>query len=66
MENLNDTETIIRAHKSSSNHRSSIIKDKLCGCFIAWRYFPLQKFLVGQMMQMIELRFALIVELIQS
>lgn len=33
MENLNETETVIRAHKYSSNHRSSIIKEKLCGCF---------------------------------
>lgn len=39
MENLNDTEAIIRAHKYSSNHRSSIIKDKLCGCFYCLEIF---------------------------
>jgi len=39
MENLNDTEAIIRAHKYSSNHRSSIIKDKLCGCFYRLEIF---------------------------
>lgn len=39
MENLNEAEAIIRAHKYSSSHRSSIIKDKLCGCFYCLEIF---------------------------
>lgn len=39
MENLNETEAIIRAHKYSINHRSSIIKDKICGCFYCLKIF---------------------------
>lgn len=39
MKNLNEADDILRAHKYSSNHRSSIIEDKQCGCFYCLEIF---------------------------
>lgn len=39
MENSNEKDDIIRAHKYSSNHKSSLIKDKQCGCFYCLKIF---------------------------
>lgn len=39
MQKLNEGDDIIRAHEYSSNHRSSIMEDKLCGCFYCLKIF---------------------------
>lgn len=36
---MNETNDLIQAHKYSSNHRSSIIEDKQCGCFYCLKIF---------------------------
>lgn len=40
MENSKETEALILAHPYSRSHKSSIIQDKLCGCFYCLEIFP--------------------------
>lgn len=39
MENLNDKEAVIQAHKYCMNHKSSLMNDKICGCFYCLKVF---------------------------
>ena len=39
MQDLNENNDVIQAHKHSLCHRSSIMKDKKCGCFYCLKIF---------------------------